>query len=133
VRETRRFCGIEKVTVDQALAGYKPENTIALAGYKIDIHSGKWEGTLLQEVVEPYGIPLGSLISADLDGLLFSGRCISVDHETLGSMRVMPTCMAIGQGAGTLAACAARQGISPKDVNYREVVGILLKDKAILR
>ena len=126
VRETRRFCGIEKVTVDQATSGYKPENTIALAGYKIDIHSGRGEGTVLREIVEPYGIPLGSLISADLDGLLFSGRCISMDHETLGSMRVMPTCMAIGQGAGTLAACAVRQGVSPRDVDYREVVDILL-------
>lgn len=133
VRETRRFRGIEKVTVDQALAGYKPENTIALAGYKIDIHSGRGEGTVLREIVEPYGIPLGSLISADLDGLLLSGRCISVDHETLGSMRVMPTCMAIGQGAGTLAACAARQGAIPRVVDFREVVDTLFKDKAILK
>ncbi len=133
IRETRRFRGLEKVTVKDVLAGYKPENTIALAGYKIDIHNGNGEGTILKKVEEPYGIPLGSVISADYDNLLFSGRCISMDHETLGSMRVMPTCMAIGQGAGTLAACAVKHGIKAKDVGYGEVISILLKDKAILK
>lgn len=133
IRESRRFAGIEKLTVDKVLAGFKPENTIALGGYKIDIHNGNGQGTILAEVVEPYGIPLGSIISADFDGLLFSGRCISMDHETLGSMRIMPTCMAIGQGAGTLAACAVRQKRSARDIPYNMVTSILLNDKAILK
>ncbi len=133
VRESRRFRGIKRVMVDDVLAGRKPADTIALAGYKIDIHSGHGEGTILQKVEEPYGIPLGALISADYDNLLFSGRCISMDHETLGSMRIMPTCMAIGQGAGVLAACAAGQSLVPREVDYRKVVDILIRDGAILK
>lgn len=133
IRESRRFRGLERITSAQALAGYKPDNTIALAGYKIDIHNGRGEGTILKKIEEPYGIPMGAVISADIDNLLFSGRCISMDHETLGSMRIMPTCMAVGQGAGTLAACAVRDGVGVSEIRSRDVTELLLKDGAILR
>lgn len=133
IRESRRFDGLERVTVDRALAGYVPENTIALSGYKVDIHSGKGEGTVLMKVEKPYGIPMGAVISRDIDGLLFSGRCISMDRETLASERVMPTCMAVGQGAGTLAAEAVRRGVSVREVESKALRELLEKDGAILR
>lgn len=132
VRESRRFAGVERLNCDKVLAGHKPANTIALGGYKIDIHNGQGQGTILRKVGEPYGIPLGALISADFDGLLFSGRCISMDHETLGSMRIMPTCMAVGEGAGITAALSVKKQISVRDVDVREVREILLAGGAIL-
>ncbi len=133
VRESRRFNGVGKICVDEALRGYKADDTIALAGYKIDIHNGNGQGTILMKVEEPYGIPMSATISSDIDGLLFSGRCISMDHETLGSMRIMPTCMAIGQGVGTLAAYATANKISVRDVDYKVITESLLKQGAILK
>ena len=133
VRESRRFRGLNKICVEDALKGYKPADTIALAGYKIDIHNGNGQGTILMKIEEPYGIPMSATISADIDGLLFSGRCISMDHETLGSMRIMPTCMAIGQGVGTLAAYASANKMSVRDVDYNIICNSLLKQGAILK
>ncbi len=132
VRETRRFSGRERLTVDSVVKGSIPGDTIALGSYKVDVHSGADDSTLLMDLERPYGIPLGCLISNEIDGLLLSGRCISMDSPTLASARVIPTCMAIGEGAGVLAALAAGNGILPDQVPPEDVTRELKKAGAIL-
>ena len=132
VRESRRFKGIRRLTADAVLSGEIPEDTIALGGYKIDIHSGTDRTTLFKTVKEPYGIPYGCLISAEIDDLMFAGRCISVDSPTLASVRVMPQCMSMGQAAGIAAAMAAADGCSPTDIDIEKLRNELLKEKAVL-
>jgi hypothetical protein len=132
IRESRRFAGLDRLTGDAVLAGLVPSDTVALGGYKVDIHNGEGKGTILKQVKQPYGIPLGCLISADVDGLLLSGRCISMDSPALGSMRIMPTCMAIGEAAGVCAAHAIRDGVSLREVPANVVTADLLAVGAIL-
>ena len=84
------------------------------------------------KIPEPYGIPLSACISADLDGLLMSGRCISMDRETLGSMRIMPTCMAIGEAVGILASEAVKRNASVRDIPAADVRAKLVSAGAIL-
>ena len=132
VRESRRFAGRSRLTIDHVLNGHIPEDTVALGAYKVDIHSGTGDGTLLQELDGPYGIPLGCMISADLENLLLSGRCISMDAKALGSMRIMPTCMAIGHGVGVCAALAVEKNLPLSQVDPLEVAGVLKKGGAIL-
>lgn len=132
VRESRRIKGVKTLTIDGVLKGAIPEDTIALGSYKVDIHSGTGATTILSDLEGPYGIPYGSLVSGEIKGLMMSGRCISVDAKVLGSSRVMPTCMAVGQAAGIGAALAIKENIDPSQVDYRKVVEILKKDKAIL-
>ncbi len=132
IRESRRMAGIDTLLIGQVLGGVIPPDTIALGGYKVDIHNGIGKGTILKEVKKPYGIGMGCLISRDIDGLLFSGRCISMDSQSLGSQRIMPTCMAVGQAAGILAAKASQGGISPRDVQAAEIREELLNGGAIL-
>jgi hypothetical protein len=132
VRETRRFMGIKYLTSDHIVRGEIPDDTIALGSYKIDIHSSADDSTIFTALEGPFGIPYGCLVSRDLKGLMFSGRLISIDAEVLGSTRVMPTCMAIGEAAGVGAALAIQQNIRCADVNPEEVVKILLKNGAIL-
>jgi len=132
VRESRRFHGMKTVTVEEATGASVPEDTVALASYMIDIHSGVDESTCLYRFGDPYGIPYGSLISRDVGGLLLSGRCISVDAKVMSSSRVMPTCMAVGQAAGVGAAVAAKAGRLPVESDSGEVREILAKTGAIL-
>jgi ribulose 1,5-bisphosphate synthetase/thiazole synthase len=132
VRETRRFSGKKRLLINDVVNGCIPEDTIALGSYKVDIHSAVDDSTILMDLEGPYGIPLDCLISNELEGLLFSGRCISMDAEALGSVRIMPTCMAIGEAAGVCAALAVKQGVEPSQVAYREVVALLKEDNAIL-
>ncbi|MGM0491958.1 MAG: FAD-dependent oxidoreductase [Armatimonadota bacterium] len=54
-----------------------------------------------------FDIPWGCLVSADIPNLLCAGRNISCDHKGMAAMRVMGSCMAIGQAAGEGAAMAA--------------------------
>ena len=132
VRETRRFKGIYKLTADEICDGKIDENTIALGAYKIDIHSGTDRSTIFKAVKQPFGIPYGSLVSAELSNLMFAGRCVSCDNETLAAIRVMPQCINMGEAAGIGAAMAIENGITPADVSVADVRRALLDGGAIL-
>ncbi|MBR5235846.1 MAG: FAD-dependent oxidoreductase [Clostridia bacterium] len=132
VRETRRFEGISRVVAEDCAQGSVTDDTICLSGYKIDIHSGKDDGLFFKAVEKPFGIPYGALVSAEVDNLLFAGRCISCDAIALGSLRVIPTCLAMGQAAGVGAALSVEEEILPKAVQTDKIREILLTQKAIL-
>ena len=132
VRESRRFRGIRQLTEDMLLNGEIPDDTIALGGYKIDIHSGKDRSTLFKTVQEPYGIPYGCLVSAEIDNLMFAGRCASMDAASLASARVMPQCMSMGHASGIAAAMALDAKCLPKDIDVALLRVKLLEEKAVL-
>jgi hypothetical protein len=79
-----------------------------------------------------YDIPYRSLTARDLGNLLVSGRCISATHEGMAGARVMGTCMAVGQAAGTAAALAARTGVDACDVDVEELQQLLRDGGALL-
>ncbi len=50
-----------------------------------------------------FEIPLTCLISESINNLLLSGRCISATEGAISSVRVMGTCLSLGEAAGILA------------------------------
>ena len=132
VRETRRIKGIKTLLSEDVISGKITDDSIGLFSYFIDIHSGNGDKTYTKTIDEPYGVPYGCTVSKDIKGLMMTGRCISVDAVSFGSTRVMTLCMAVGEGAGTGAALAVKQGIEPSDVDIQEVRGILKQNNAIL-
>lgn len=132
VRESRRMKGLKTLTMADAVAGRKPEDTIGLCNYFIDVHNGAGQGTVRVEIEEPFGIPYGALVSADIENLMITGRPISADHMTFGATRIMNVCMAVGQAVGDAAAMAVRAGVAPKDVDIAALRETLLSQKAIL-
>lgn len=132
VRESRRIQGIRTLTAEDVLAGSVPQDSICLGSFKIDIHAGATDSTIFKYLDHPYGIPYGCTVSADVTNLMMAGRCISVDAVAFGSIRIMPTCMGVGQGAGVGAALAVREGIAPGAVDVQKIRDVLLKSKAIL-
>ena len=52
-------------------------------------------------------------IRGEIDGIIINSRCISMDAVPSASERVMPTCMAVGEAAGTYAALAASRNLPP--------------------
>jgi ribulose 1,5-bisphosphate synthetase/thiazole synthase len=75
-------------------------------------------------VAKPYAIwdmrlPYGSIMPQDVENLLVAGRCISAEEEAMGQLRLIPVCSATGQAAGTAAALALNQGITPREVDVR--------------
>jgi len=79
-----------------------------------------------------YDIPYRCLVAQKLNNLLVSGRCISATHEGMAGSRVMGTCMAIGQAAGTAAALAIKQGVSPRHLDVQALRQALRADGALV-
>jgi hypothetical protein len=132
IRETRRIIGKQMIREEAAVNGVIPEDTIALGSYIIDIHSGSGDSTVIRSLAGPYGITYGATIARDVKRLMLSGRCISVDPVVFGSSRVMPTCMAVGEGVGIGAALAAQQNIAPEQVDVQTIRHKLREHGAIL-
>ena len=132
VRETRRFKGIRCLTGDMLLDGVIEDDTIALGAYKIDIHSGTDRNTVFKTVKEPFGIPYGTLVSAEIDNLMIAGRCASTDAAALASVRVMPQCMSMGHAAGLAAAMSLDANITPAEVDVKALREKLLSEGAVL-
>jgi hypothetical protein len=72
------------------------------------------------------------LVSAEIDNLLFAGRCISVDESVIGSTRVMPCCMATGQAAAVGAVLAHTRGQIPAQVSTDDIRAELLRGGTML-
>lgn len=120
IRETRRFRGVATLTKDEIIAGEIPEDSIGLGAYIIDIHDGAGESTIVEKI-PPYGLPYGVTVSADVSNLMLAGRCVSVDSVVMSSLRVMPTCMVLGEAAGAGAAIAVKEGIAPGEVDVKQL------------
>ena len=121
IRETRHFKGVHTLTRDEMYSDYVKENAIAQSAYNIDIHSGTQIHIDLTPVSKPFGIPYLCLVPETLDGVLLSGRTISVDTATYASARVMGPCIAVGEAAGEAAAIAIEEGKDVRDLDVQEI------------
>lgn len=131
-RESRRLVGKKQMTLQDVLDLSIPEDTIALAGYNMDTHSPKDGQMYLIAVEHGVGIPYGCLVSENVEGLLAAGRDISADQDAFAMIRVMPTCLAIGEAAGVAAALSIQQGCMPSALDVSLLRKELLKNGAIL-
>ena len=132
LRETRRIIGDYTMVTEDVVEGKFPEDAIAVGGYFIDIHSSTDSAGTWKLLEKPYGIPYRALIPKSLDNVLVAGRCISGNREAAASYRVMATCMAMGQAAGTAAALASAAGGRVRDIDTKRLRDRLAEDKAIL-
>ena len=132
VRETRHFEGDTRLTFGDLAATGTSNHAVAQSAYNIDIHSGTGDGIELEVIEEAFGIPYGCLLPRGLDGLLLSGRTISVDSRVFASARVMGTCMAIGEAAGTAAAMALADDTTVRAVDVSALRARLAANGAIL-
>ncbi len=128
-RDSRRVMGLHFFNENEVMEKTVFPDEIAFGGWFIDLHT---PGGLLAEHSEPtsaddnhntfsdysvlsycgpYGLPLRSLISRDVENLLLAGRNISTSHAAFGSLRVMGTTALMGQAAGTAAALAAGEDL----------------------
>ena len=120
-RESRRYVGDHVLTQNDIRGEGRFDDLVAYGGWSMDDHfpDGFYHpglSTIFHPAPSPYGIPYRSLYSRNIENLLFAGRNISATHAALSSTRVMATCAVIGQAAGTAAAVAIPEGLSPRGV-----------------
>lgn len=142
-RESRRYVGDYVLTQHDVENSPRFEDTVAYGGWQIDNHlpggfrmDAKGEGHLQKRrLSEPYGIPLRSLYSTNIENLMFAGRNISASHVAFSSTRVMGTIGVIGQAVGTAASVAVKYGLSPRDAakeKIKEIQKTLMDDDCFL-
>lgn len=137
IRETRRIVGETTVTEEMILSPEKRSDIIALAGRHFDLRRKSNVGGTqpFSEKSLPHkavGIPFGALIPKNSYNVLAAGRCIAADGQALGPARIMSTCMATGEAAGTAALFAVRNGIPFNSVNVTELRDKLRENGAIV-
>ncbi|HVE40231.1 MAG TPA: FAD-dependent oxidoreductase [Planctomycetota bacterium] len=118
IRETRRVEGEYRLTREDVLGARRFDDQIGLCGAPIEDHHGgadtKWQYLPDGQCV---GIPYRTLLPRGKANLLVAGRCFSATHDAHASVRSMAQCMAMGQAAGSAAAMATQQSVSPKDID----------------
>lgn len=133
VRETRHFKGLYTLTKEDILERRVFEDWVVKgAEFNFDVHNmtgGSLDATGVQKHFPKntkYTIPYRCLVPEKIHGLLLAGRNISGTHMAHSNYRVMPMCIAMGEGAGVAAALAVKQNIDVRDVNVSEVQKHLL-------
>ena len=133
IGQARRIVGQYVMNRDDILSCRRFDDAIAVASYPIDLHRPNDTGCTLEWCGDCYDIPYRCLLPQKIDNLLVAGRCISTTHEAMAAIRVMSTCMAMGEAAGRAAAVAVAEAVSPSRISVRRLREELLARGAYLR
>lgn len=135
-RESRRIHGLTRFTLNHIVTPYDTHDplyrtAVAVGDYPVDQHHLAYDGldTLPKISFYPipsYGLPLGSIIPADVDNMLVTEKSVSVSNIVNGTTRLQPVVVQIGQAAGAVAALAVKENIKPSEVSVREVQKVIL-------
>lgn len=103
IRESRRIRCDYTFSIEDWLERREFEDNIGRNCYYIDVHNVDAVKYPRYSRGESHGIPLRCLLPVGLKNVIVAGRCISTDHATQGSLRVMPPAMVTGEAAGVAA------------------------------
>ena len=130
-RESRRILGDVVLTQDDIVGKKEFSDGCVPSTWSIDLHYPKKEfaekfpdnpfisiAVHDNRVDRTYGypVPYRCFYSKDVENLFMAGRCISVDHQALGTVRVMKTCGMMGEVVGKAASVAIKHGTDQRGV-----------------
>jgi len=130
-RESRRLMGDIILTEDDIVAKKEFPDGCVPSTWSIDLHYPKEQyakkyadNPFISKAVHGkgvdrsygYPVPYRCFYSRNIDNLFMAGRCISVTHEALGTVRVMKTCGMMGEVVGKAASICALNDCQPRDV-----------------
>jgi hypothetical protein len=148
VREGRRMDGRMILTQNDVLKDAQKEDPIAVSSFPIDSHDCRRlalpDGVINEGTIFPvrmpgrrhgyaYHIPYRAITpSASECSNLLVPVALSATHVAYSSVRVEPTWMAIGQGAGVAAALAAKADVTVQALDYSTLRTRLLAQNVVL-
>ena len=130
-RESRRILGDVVLTQADVVGKKDFSDGCVPSTWSIDLHYPKQEyakkfpdnpfisiAKFDDRVDRAYGypVPYRCFYSKDVENLFMAGRCISVDHQALGTVRVMKTCGMMGEVVGKAASVAIKHATDPRGV-----------------
>ena len=124
VPEGRRIFGLYRITTDDIAAGRRYDDGICLVTASVDVHKLHQNDTTECQrgiVSQPYHIPYRALVPLGCNNMLLAGRCLSGDFYPFASYRMIGNMGTVGEAAGYAAALCSKRGITPADVDGKEV------------
>lgn len=133
-RESRRLMGDVVLNQDDIVAKKEFPDGCVPSTWSIDLHYPKQQyaekfkdnpfisyAVHDRRVDRSYGypVPYRCFYSRNINNLFMAGRCISVTHQALGTVRVMKTCGMMGEVVGKAASICTLQSCTPRDVYER--------------
>lgn len=118
----RKLSGFEKSRIEYTASLIGVRETRRISGGIMpsldEVFTQKFDDT----VAKPYShremrVPYRSLVPQQVDNLLVAGRCISAKQDAMVHLRLIPACLATGQAAGTAAALALRENVTPRQLD----------------
>jgi hypothetical protein len=128
IRESRRIRGKYILSEKDFSKRAKFEDGVARTAYPIDIHGlidEKKLGIKLMERGEYFEIPYRCMVTDSIENLLVAGRCISSTFIAQSSVRIQPTCNALGEAAGVAAAYCVRNNEKANELDGKIVRDIM--------
>lgn len=130
IRETRHFMGEYVLQKEDILQQRVFSNWIVSnASYHFGDHSTIGANYRKDESLTfgglRYTMPLTCFVVKEVKNLMLAGRCASGTPQAHASFRVMPICMAMGEGVGITAALAHKNRCNPEQVRAKDVQQIL--------
>lgn len=112
IRESRHIYSLYQLPVSDLWENKYHWDTIAYGGYPADIQATAVDdpGAIVLNPTQ-YGIPFRSLVPQKITNLLVIGRSSGYSSLAQGSVRIIPTGMATGEGAGAASAVAFNKNI----------------------
>ncbi|MBN1806832.1 MAG: FAD-dependent oxidoreductase [Sedimentisphaerales bacterium] len=134
-RESRRLLGDMILQQQDIQKRTRFSDSFVTSTWSIDLHypdpenskyfpSEEFRTICTQPQIKPYPIPYRCLYSRNIENLMMAGRCISVTHVALGTVRVMRTCGMMGELVGMAASLCRQYNTTPRGV-YENHLGRL--------
>jgi ribulose 1,5-bisphosphate synthetase/thiazole synthase len=133
VRETRRMVGEYTLSDQDIINSRRFADVVCRLNYPVGWDHIVDENTIKKSKDphfwnfpsnETYDVPFRCLLPKEIDGLIATGRAISVTHQAFTSTRVTAACMVLGEVAGLAAGLSVRNAVQPRNLD----VGILQKE-----
>lgn len=133
-RESRRLLGDVILNHEDIVSKKEFKDGCVPSTWSIDLHYpkeqylGKYADNPFISVAEfdrrvdrdyGYPVPYRCFYSRNIPNLFMAGRCISVTHEALGTVRVMKTCGMMGEVVGKAASLCKLYSCEPRDIYER--------------
>jgi hypothetical protein len=130
-RESRRLMGDVVLTQEDVVTKREFPDGCVPSTWSIDLHypkkefAKKFEENPFISIAEHdqridrnygYPVPYRCFYSRNVNNLFMAGRCVSVTHEALGTVRVMKTCGMMGEVVGKAASLCRQHDCMPRDV-----------------
>lgn len=137
IRDSRRIKGVYTLSDEDVLNSAKfPKSGIANGVHPVDLHVKTEKSGGANLIVLPcgdyYQIPYETMLPGGVNNLIVTGRSISSTFMAQGSLRVMATCMMLGEAAGIASGLCIKQGRKPREIEPAAVRNIMIARGACL-